>query len=206
MNAAARCGFADARSVRRAVDVNVAACESTLPPRLKPGSSPSSHKMRVVILASANSGCDVWPTALRDLKTVPAGASAPIFSTMRCNPSGVRFEPSACPMPKREVEHWNCFTNRQSFGVPASAGSGRLKAELRTCSNSETVCPATLVMTTKRVEAICHCRQAFKNPAGIFTPASYSCRANCFRLNGKSSEKIHPVPVMTVQFNRWNCC
>ena len=23
---------------------------------------------------------------------------------MRCNPSGVQFEPSVCPMPKREVE------------------------------------------------------------------------------------------------------
>jgi hypothetical protein len=67
--------------------------------------------MRVVILASANSGCDVWPMIRRDLKTVPAMTPAPIFSAMRCNPSGVRFEPSVCPMPKREVEQGNFFTN-----------------------------------------------------------------------------------------------
>ncbi len=67
--------------------------------------------MRVVILASANSGCDVLPTILRDLKTVPAGSPPPIFSAMQCSPSGVQFEPSICPMPKREVEQGNCLTN-----------------------------------------------------------------------------------------------
>lgn len=88
---------------------------------------------------------------LRDLKTVPAGLPAPIFFAMRCNPSGVQFEPSFCPAPKREVEQRINWTMRYSFGVPALAGSDRLKAELRTFSKSETVWFATLTTSTKRV-------------------------------------------------------
>ena len=107
--------------------------------------------MRVVILASANSGCDVWPMTLRDLKTFPAGSPVPIFSTMRCNPSGVQFEPSVCPMPKREVEQGNFFTN---WNPPVTA-LGREPKNAAVCrpplrkekfSNSETACSAMLAM------------------------------------------------------------
>ncbi len=127
MDATARSRFADGILVRRAVDVNVARVRIHVDAAVKSGSRPSSHKMRVVILASANSGCDVWPTALRALRTVPAGSPAPIFSAMRCNPNGVRFEPSVCPMPKREVEQGSFLTNL-SF------------------SKSETVCSAMLIV------------------------------------------------------------
>src|SRR6516165_8303135 len=83
--------------------------------------------MRVVILAAACSGCEVWPMTSRDLKTVPAGAPPPIFSATRCSPSGVQLEPSICPMPKRDVEQGYFFTNFPS-------------------SNSETLCDAMLTV------------------------------------------------------------
>src|ERR1035437_7416959 len=123
------------------------ACESTLPPWLKPGSKPSSHRMRVVILASANSGCDVWPMISRALKTVPAGSPPPIFSAMRCNPSGVQFEPSICPMPKREVEQRNFLTNLLS-------------------SNSETVCSEMLTVKMKDVGSIFNRPQVARQASG----------------------------------------
>jgi hypothetical protein len=54
-------------------------------------------------------------------------------------------------MPKREVEQRNVRTKQYPFGVPALADPGRLKAELRTFSKSETVWFATLTTRTKRV-------------------------------------------------------
>jgi hypothetical protein len=53
----------------------------------------------------------VNPTGLRPSKTVPTGQPPPIFSTTRCNPSGVPFEPATWLMPKRDVEQRIFFTN-----------------------------------------------------------------------------------------------
>src|SRR5690348_2955678 len=79
----------------------------------------------------------------RPLKTVPAGQPPPIFSTIRCNPSGVQFEPSLCPMPNREVQQGNCLTHSKSLT------QRREDAEL--LAKSEVVCPA---MLTARINCV----------------------------------------------------
>src|SRR5579859_1749778 len=79
----------------------------------------------------------------RPLKTVPAGQPPPIFSTTRCNPNGVPFEPSVCPMPKREVE--------QRVLPP-----GCQVAE--SFSKSETVWSATFTSKARRVGGTPSCR------------------------------------------------
>src|ERR1035437_5176210 len=123
------------------------ACKPTLPPWLNPGSNPPSHRMRVVIFASANSGCDVWPMISRALKTVPAGSPPPIFYAMRCSPSGVQFESSICPMPQREVEQTNFFTSLLS-------------------SNSETVCLEILTVKMEDVGSIFNRPQVARQASG----------------------------------------
>ena len=100
-----------------------------------------------MIFASANFGCDVWPTISRDWKTVPTGSPPPIFSAMRCRPSGVRLEPSICPMPKRDVEHGNFFTK-----VPSA--------------NSESVCAATFTVKIYLVGATPSFWQVARHAAG----------------------------------------
>src|SRR5262249_15018702 len=46
----------------------------------------------------------VSPVGSRDTNTVPEAAFSPMRRWMRCQPGGVRYEPSALPMPLRAVE------------------------------------------------------------------------------------------------------
>ena len=108
MNAAAGSRLADAHLVRRAVDVNVARVRIHVAAAVEAGFESFQPQN-----ARGDFGVRQIPAATcgrragAPLKTVPAGPPPPIFSAMRCNPSGVQFEPSVCPMPKREVEQGN---------------------------------------------------------------------------------------------------
>ena len=82
---------------------------STSPRRLKPGSQPDSHRMRVSIQSrpgyfACSSGVQISPVGRRRTNTVPSGWPAPIFARTMCRPRGVQKLPFFSPRPFFAVE------------------------------------------------------------------------------------------------------
>jgi hypothetical protein len=93
---------------------------STAPPRFRPGSSPSSQRIRVRIqsrlgAASRSLGEKTSPVGRRAAKTAPSGCPSPIFSLILCKPVGVRKLPASHPSPCAPVDTgYSCATRTPS--------------------------------------------------------------------------------------------
>lgn len=93
---------------------------STAPPRFRPGSSPSSQRIRVRIqsrlgAASRSLGEKTSPVGRRPAKTAPSGCPSPIFSLILCKPVGVRKLPASHPSPFAPVDTgYSCATRTPS--------------------------------------------------------------------------------------------
>ena len=133
MDAAVRRRLADGFLIRRAVDVNVARVRIHTAAAIKAGFETFQPQDARGDLGVRQFRLRRVADDLARFENRSRRLARADFFRMRCNPSGVRFEPSFCPMPKREVEQGKFFTNLF-------------------CSKSETVCS---VMLTMRINCVC---------------------------------------------------